>query len=87
MLIDDIDDELQELLADPRLRVKPADITKSEAERWLGWTQAEHNNFLPSPSQIDAAAKFIRQTAEQAERNGQIVLRGTHWRREKVSEN
>lgn len=85
MFIDEIDEELQELLADPMLRVKPADVTKSESERWLGWSQGDHRNFLPSPSQIDAAKRFIRNAAEQAERSGQIVYRGTHWSHEKVS--
>ena len=73
MFLDEIDDELQELLANPSLRVMPADVTKSESERWLGWSQGEHNNFLPSPSQIDAAARFIRKAAEQAEINGRTV--------------
>lgn len=75
MLIDEINDELQELLDDPRLRVKPTDITKSEDERWLGWVQGDHSRYLPSPAEIDAAAKFIRTSAEQAENSGRVVHR------------
>ncbi len=67
MLINEIELDLADVMHDPELQIEPEGLSPTERERWQNWQLSGGKKYVPSPGQIDAAARLIRAAGLQAE--------------------